>query len=537
MAPIVSVRDLRKRYGPIEAVAGISFDVNEGEVFGLLGPNGAGKTTTVEILEGLRRADSGSAIVAGIDVTRDPAGVKDRIGVQLQSSAFPENCLAREIVELFGIFYDRRVDARALLRSVGLEDRAGQRAEKLSGGQRQRLSIAVAMVNEPRVLFLDEPTTGLDPQARRNLWELIRSIRGRGTTVLLTTHYLEEAEVLCDRVAIMDGGRIALFFGFFFPLIFMTLFGVLNLGAFGRVNLGIADNARNADSQAFIGAFSKIDTLRVTAGTVDGELSAMQKGDRDLVLVIPSDFRIAPARPGSAVPTLTLYQNTGRPEQASVGAAILAQAIDQLSFAVTQTAPVVAVRREEVAGRNLRYVDFLTPGVLGMTIMQLGISSVAFAFVVDRQRGVIRRIMATPISRRNYLAAHVLQRLVLAVLQVLVLLAVAIVGFHVTVVGSMADLLVVAVLGVVATENAVPPVTQLVTLPQLFLSGVFFSKDAAPAFLRPIANVLPLTFLNDALRDVSTAGASLADVRGSLAGIAVWIVVSFVLAFRFFRLD
>lgn len=344
--------------------------------------------------------------------------------------------------------------------------------------------------------------------------------------------------------------RTALFFGFFFPLIFMTLFGVLNLGAFGRVNLGIADNARNADSQAFIGAFSKIDTLRVTAGTVDGELSAMQKGDRDLVLVIPSDFRIAPARPGSAVPTLTLYQNTGRPEQASVGAAILAQAIDQLSFAVTQTAPVVAVRREEVAGRNLRYVDFLTPGVLGMTIMQLGISSVAFAFVVDRQRGVIRRIMATPISRRNYLAAHVLQRLVLAVLQVLVLLAVAIVGFHVTVVGSMADLLVVAVLGavlflclgfavtgVVATENAVPPVTQLVTLPQLFLSGVFFSKDAAPPFLRPIANVLPLTFLNDALRDVSTAGASLADVRGSLAGIAVWIVVSFVLAFRFFRLD
>ena len=208
MAPIVSVRDLRKRYGPIEAVAGISFDVNEGEVFGLLGPNGAGKTTTVEILEGLRRADSGSAIVAGIDVTRDPAGVKDRIGVQLQSSAFPENFLAREIVELFGIFYDRRVDARALLRSVGLEDRAGQRAEKLSGGQRQRLSIAVAMVNEPRVLFLDEPTTGLDPQARRNLWELIRSIRGRGTTVLLTTHYLEEAEVLCERVAIMDGGRI-----------------------------------------------------------------------------------------------------------------------------------------------------------------------------------------------------------------------------------------------------------------------------------------------------------------------------------------
>ena len=208
VSAIVSVRDLRKKYGQIEAVAGISFDVEQGEVFALLGPNGAGKTTTVEILEGLRSADSGSATVAGIDVTKDPSGVKERIGVQLQSSAFPENFLAKEIVDLFALFYKRRVDAMALLRAVGLEDRADQKSEKLSGGQRQRLSIAVAMVNEPQVLFLDEPTTGLDPQARRNLWDLIRAIRKRGTTVLLTTHYLDEAEVLCDRVAIMDAGRI-----------------------------------------------------------------------------------------------------------------------------------------------------------------------------------------------------------------------------------------------------------------------------------------------------------------------------------------
>ncbi|MGH2471743.1 MAG: ABC transporter ATP-binding protein [Candidatus Limnocylindria bacterium] len=208
MPPIVQVTDLRKRYGEIEAVRGISFDVEQGEVFALLGPNGAGKTTTVEILEGLREADSGSAIVAGVDVRRNPSGVKERIGVQLQQSAFPENFLSQEIVELFALFYGRRVDARALLRAVGLEDRARQKQEKLSGGQRQRLSIAVAMVNEPRVLFLDEPTTGLDPQARRNLWDLVRAIRERGTTVFLTTHYLEEAEVLCDRVAIMDAGRV-----------------------------------------------------------------------------------------------------------------------------------------------------------------------------------------------------------------------------------------------------------------------------------------------------------------------------------------
>ena len=208
MSAMVEVRDLRKSYGSVEAVRGISFEVGQGEIFGLLGPNGAGKTTTVEILEGLRAADGGTAIVAGVDVRKDPVGVKDRIGVQLQSSAFPEHFTTKEMVDLFAVFYRRRVDALALLRAVGLEDKAGQMAEKLSGGQRQRLSIAVAMVNDPQVLFLDEPTTGLDPQARRNLWDLVREIRSRGTTVFLTTHYMDEAEVLCDRVAIMDAGRI-----------------------------------------------------------------------------------------------------------------------------------------------------------------------------------------------------------------------------------------------------------------------------------------------------------------------------------------
>jgi ABC-2 type transport system ATP-binding protein len=208
MPPIVQVNDLRKRYGDIEAVRGISFVVEPGEVFGLLGPNGAGKTTTVEILEGLRRADGGSATVAGVDVFRDPSGVKRRIGVQLQASAFPDHLTARETVRFFAACYDLVVDEMALLRSVELEERANQPQDKLSGGQRQRLSIATALVNQPQVLFLDEPTTGLDPQARRNLWDLIRSIQARGTTVFLTTHYLDEAEILCDRVAIMEQGNI-----------------------------------------------------------------------------------------------------------------------------------------------------------------------------------------------------------------------------------------------------------------------------------------------------------------------------------------
>jgi ABC-2 type transport system ATP-binding protein len=208
MAAMVEVRDLRKSYGSVEAVRGISFEVAPGEVFGLLGPNGAGKTTTVEILEGLRKADGGSVIVAGTDVRRNPDAVKARIGVQLQSSGFPLHLTAREVIELFAACYERDVDARALLSEVDLADRADQLSDTLSGGQRQRLSIATALVNDPVVLFLDEPTTGLDPQARRNLWELVRRIRDRGTTVLLTTHYMDEAEVLCDRVAIMDGGRL-----------------------------------------------------------------------------------------------------------------------------------------------------------------------------------------------------------------------------------------------------------------------------------------------------------------------------------------
>ena len=208
MEPIVEVDKLVKRYGSLVAVDGISFTVAKGEIFGMLGPNGAGKTTTVEIMEGLRSADAGRVVVAGTDVRTDPYGVKARIGVQLQSTAFLAHLSCAEVVSLFAACYGRRVDPVAILAEVDLADRAQVRNETLSGGQRQRLSIATALVNEPQVLFLDEPTTGLDPQARRHLWDLVRKIRDRGATVFLTTHYMDEAEVLCDRVAIMDHGKI-----------------------------------------------------------------------------------------------------------------------------------------------------------------------------------------------------------------------------------------------------------------------------------------------------------------------------------------
>jgi ABC-2 type transport system ATP-binding protein len=206
--PIISVRGLRKRYGQLTAVDGVSFDVAEGEVFGILGPDGAGKTTTLEMIEGMRPIDEGSATIDGIDVRRDPREVKRRIGIQLQSSAFFDELTLVELLDLFGRLYGRAVDPMALLVDVGLTDKAKSQVRTLSGGQKQRFSVASALVNDPRVLFLDEPTTGLDPQARRHMWGVIRRIRQDGRTVVLTTHYMEEAEELCDRVAIMDGGRI-----------------------------------------------------------------------------------------------------------------------------------------------------------------------------------------------------------------------------------------------------------------------------------------------------------------------------------------
>lgn len=208
MAPAIEVIGLYKYYGEIKAVDGISFTVEEGEIFGMVGPNGAGKTTTIECLEGLRRPDKGKIRVLGLDPHRDGYHLREKIGVQLQEAALPERLKVRESLELFGSFYSRRLSINFLLEQMGLVDKRRSPFEKLSGGQKQRLLIAIALVNDPELLFLDELTTGLDPQARRAMWDLIRDIRNKGKTIFLTTHYMEEAERLCDRVAIIDHGQI-----------------------------------------------------------------------------------------------------------------------------------------------------------------------------------------------------------------------------------------------------------------------------------------------------------------------------------------
>lgn len=205
---IIEVRNLVKHYNDFQAVKGISFDVYDGEIFGLLGPNGAGKSTTLEIMETLRSKTSGTVRVGSFDLDDAPEKIKRIIGVQLQTSGFYPGLRLVELMDLFNGLYNESADPMELLRMVNLEDKAGARYKSLSGGQKQRFSIATTLINRPRIVFLDEPTTGLDPQARRNLWELIRTIRNQGTTIIITTHYMDEAEYLCDRVAIMDQGNI-----------------------------------------------------------------------------------------------------------------------------------------------------------------------------------------------------------------------------------------------------------------------------------------------------------------------------------------
>lgn len=205
---ILKVENLQKSYGGKKAVDGISFEVKKGEIFGILGPNGAGKTTTLEMIETLREIDGGTATIDGVDVAKHPYDIRSMIGVQPQTPGFQDKTKLTELIQMFAAAYGERVNPKKFLDEVNLGEKADSYVESLSGGQKQRFSIVAALVHSPKVFFLDEPTTGLDPQARRNLWDLIEEVRSRGISVILTTHYMDEAEVLCDRVAIMDRGKI-----------------------------------------------------------------------------------------------------------------------------------------------------------------------------------------------------------------------------------------------------------------------------------------------------------------------------------------
>jgi ABC-2 type transport system ATP-binding protein len=208
MNNIIEVTNLEKKYGDINAVNGVSFNVEKGEVFGILGPNGAGKTTTVEMIEGLRKPNAGTIKVCNIDALKEPQRIKEIIGVQLQATSLYDNIRVKEAIELFGGYYAKSIPAAIIMDEVSLTEKKDSQVSKLSGGQKQRLSVGLALVNDPELIFLDEPTTGLDPQARHNIWSIVEKLRERGKTVVMTTHYMEEAEQLCHRLAIIDQGKI-----------------------------------------------------------------------------------------------------------------------------------------------------------------------------------------------------------------------------------------------------------------------------------------------------------------------------------------
>ena len=267
MSAIVIINNLVKHYGDLIAVNDVSFSIEKGEIFGLLGPNGAGKTTTVEMIEGLRKPDSGSIEVCGIDALKEAEKIKEFIGVQLQSTTLYDKVKVKEIVDLFGGYYKKSISSDQILEQVAISDRQDSYVNKLSGGQKQRVALALALVNDPEVIFLDEPTTGLDPQARRNIWGIIDSLKGRGKTIFLTTHYMEEAEQLCHRVGIIDHGKM------------IALDTPRDLISSANLESAVEVTCRNEDSETI---FANI--VGVTKVTREGNRYILQTKESSLIL-------------------------------------------------------------------------------------------------------------------------------------------------------------------------------------------------------------------------------------------------------------
>ena len=344
--------------------------------------------------------------------------------------------------------------------------------------------------------------------------------------------------------------RAALFWTFFLPLVIMVIFGLLNFGELGKVNLGIVDLAQNEASTRFVEDAQAIESLRVTAGAEADELDALSNGRRDLVIILPANFGPVSDRQGAAwqpVALRALY-HASRPAESQVGLSLLQSGIDEMNFALTGTERLVSLETEAVAARDLGYIDFLMPGVIGMAIMQLGLFSVAFSFVTMKREGVLRRLLATPLNPATLLSAQVITRLIVVILQTLILAGVAVFIFGAEFAGNFFAVLLAAGLGGAVflalgfavsgwarTEQQAAPLANVVSLPMMFLSGVFFSRDVLPGILQTVTDYLPLTFLVEAIRGMTVQGDSIIAQWPNLLGMAVWFVIAFVIANRTFR--
>ncbi len=344
--------------------------------------------------------------------------------------------------------------------------------------------------------------------------------------------------------------RAAMFWTFFLPLVIMVIFGLLNFGELGNVDLGIVDEAQNEASRRFIAEAESVAALRVNAGTEENERAALADGKRDLVIILPANFGPSAGDQGIVWEPTTvqaLYHGS-RPGESQVGLSILQSGIDDMNFAISGSERVVTLTKEAVEARDLGYIDFLMPGVIGMAIMQLGLFSVAFSFVTMKREGVLRRLLATPLDPTYLLIAQVITRLIVVIIQTMILAAVAVFLFGAEFAGNFFAVMLAAAMGGAVflamgfavsgwarTEQQAAPLANIVSLPMMFLSGVFFSRDVLPSILQRITDFLPLTYLVEAIRGMTVEGDTVLMQWPNFLGLAVWLVVAFVIANRTFR--
>ena len=529
MAHAIVVSDLTKSYGNVEALRGVSFDVAEGEVFGLLGPNGAGKTTTVEILEGYRRRDGGSATVLGFDPGDAPRGLRERMGVVLQQSELSPLLTVREMHRLFAGYFANPRDVDEVIELVGLAEKRDARVKSLSGGQKRRLDLGVALVGNPELVFLDEPTTGFDPAARRAAWELIRTLRSLGTTILLTTHYLDEAQQLADRVAVLRDGVI--------------------------VSQG-APSDLIGDAQTTEIRYVR-DGERIVVTTTE-PTQPLERADGGGARVRPRAraARGAPADARGRVPgarrrggrVMSTLVHQLRFEQKtfwrSREAAVFIFVFPLLLYALLGS---VYGDEIDVDGRGVPAVDVLLAGLFGYGAANTAFGGLAIVLVVRREAGVLKRIRATPLPPGTYLTAVLLSTLVTFALQAVGLLVLGGLVFDASMPANWLGFAGAVVLGVasfagmglaaaslIRSAEGVSAVVNVVILPMAFLSGSFGPTQDFPAFLQAIADVLPLTYFIDIVNGVYLDGDSLfADPKALLVTLA-WGAAGAVVALRRF---
>ena len=492
-AVVVEVTNLRKRYREREAVRDVSFAVRRGEVFGIAGRNGAGKTTTVECVLGLRTPDGGAVRVLGVDPGRERARVARKLGAQLQECELPEKIRVGEAAALYASFHEHPADWRALLDRVGLADRLRTPVKKLSGGQRQRLFIALALVGDPEVVVFDELTTGLDPQARRDIWELVEDVRARGVTVLLVTHLMEEAERLCDRVAVIDRGRVlaldtpaGLVAGADVParVVFHAqgpldehrltelpqVIGVRRSGA--RVEVTGRGDLGPAVLGALAGAGAGVTDLLTHRPTLDDAFLAMTAVELKLFLREPPVLIF-----GVATPVLLLV--------------------------IFGSIPAMRVANPEFGGRS--FVQIYLPAVLSMSVATLSLSGLTQILGSYRERGVLRRLAATPVSPAAVLIAQLVVHLVTALVTLVALLAIGRLAFGIPLpanplgfavsyllaaVGTLALGLLIAALA--PTARIAAGIGAACFFPLVFLAGLWTPGPMMPALFRRIADYTPL---------------------------------------------